>query len=69
MPSSLFPNQHQPTNNPFQIINEFKQFLKSGITEEKAKAILNEKLQSGELSEAKFEELKRQAQQLIQFLK
>mgnify|MGYP003289502751 CR=1 FL=1 len=66
MASSLFPNQQ---NNPFQIMSEFKKFLSSGITPEKAQQIINEKLQNGELSEDRLNELKNQAQQMLKLFR
>ncbi len=66
MASSLFPSQQ---NNPFQIMGEFKKFLSSGITPEKAQQIINEKIQSGELSEDRLNDLKNQAQQMIKLFR
>ena len=66
MASSLFPNQQ---NNPFQIMGEFKKFLSSGITPEKAQQIINDKIQSGELSEERLNDLKNQAQQMLKLFR
>jgi hypothetical protein len=46
------------------MIAEFKKFLSSGITPEKAKQTLMEKIKSGEMSQEQFEQLKAHAQQL-----
>ena len=65
MASSLFQNQarNQKTNNPIQMIAEFKKFLSSGITPQKAEQLVNEKINNGEMSREQFELLKAQAQQ------
>lgn len=53
----------QPTqSNPFQMISQFQQFAK-GMTPQQAQNILQQKLQSGELSQQQFDNLKEQAQQ------
>ena len=61
MPSSLFQNQqkNQMMNNPMQLIGEFKKFLSSGITPQKAEEIINEKIKNGEIIVG--EKAKRQA--------
>lgn len=66
MASSLFQNQqgNQMPNNPFKLIGEFKKFLSTGITPEKARQALMEKIKSGEMSQEQFENLKAQAQQI-----
>lgn len=59
-------NQKQiPQNNPMQLINEFQKFAK-GMTPEKAKQIIEQKIQNGEISSQQFEQMKQQA---IQFSK
>lgn len=70
MASSLFQNQvrSQKTNNPIQMITEFKKFLSTGITPEKAKQTLMEKIKSGEISQQQFEILKAQAQQMQEMI-
>lgn len=69
MPSSLFQNQNQPVRqNPLQMIAEFKKFAK-GMTPQQAEQEVNKLLQSGQMSQAQFEQLKQQAQSFLSFLK
>lgn len=65
MPSSLFQNQtkNPMKNSSIQLIGEFKKFLSSGITPQKAEEIIAEKIKNGEMSMDQFEQLKAQAQQ------
>lgn len=49
-------------NNPIQLINEFQKFAK-GMTPDKAKQILEQKIQNGEISSEQFEQMKQQAMQ------
>lgn len=59
-------NQKQiPQNNPMQLINKFQKFAKE-MTPEKAKQIIEQKIQNGEISSQQFEQMKQQA---IQFSK
>ena len=46
------------------MITEFKKFLSSGITPQKAEKIINEKIKDGSISQEQFEQLKIQAYQL-----
>ena len=55
-------------NNPLQMMNEFKKFMQSGITPQKAEQIVMEKLNSGAISHEQFENLKTQAQQIQNIL-
>lgn len=56
-------NQRQTQqNNPIQLINEFQKFAK-GMTPDKAKQILEQKIQNGEISSEQFEQMKQQAMQ------
>ena len=50
------------------MIAEFKKFAK-GMTPQQAEQEVKELLSSGKMSQAQFEQLKKQAQQFIQFLK
>ena len=52
------------TNNPLQLISEFKKFMANGITPEKAEQIVMQKLNNGELSKEQFEQAKMKAEQL-----
>ena len=55
-----------------QMMNEFKKFMQSGMTPQKAEQIVMEKLNSGAISHEQFENLKAQAQQfqnILGFLK
>lgn len=56
------------TNNPLQIISEFRKFAQ-GITPQGAKAEVEKLLQSGQMSKQQFEQLKNQAESLANFLK
>nr|DAV57929.1 MAG TPA: hypothetical protein [Caudoviricetes sp.] len=68
MPSSLFQNQNPQRQNPLQMIAEFKKFAKN-MSPQKAEELVKQKLQSGEMSQAQFEQLKQQAQSFLSFLK
>lgn len=50
------------------MIAQFKKFAQ-GMTPKKAEKIINQKLQSGEMSREQFESLKKQAQDFMAFLK
>lgn len=54
-------NTSQNQNNPFQIMQQFQQFVK-GMTPEQAQQIIMQKINSGEISKERFEEAKQQAQ-------
>lgn len=69
MASSLFRNlPPRRPNNPLQMIAEFKKFAQ-GMTPQKAEQEINRLLQSGQMSQQQFEQLKEQAQTFMQFLK
>lgn len=69
MPSSLFQNQNQtPKLNPLQMITEFKKFAQN-MSPQKAEELVKQKLQSGEMTKSQFENLKKQAQDFMTFLK
>lgn len=55
-------------NNPMQMIQQFNQF-KQQMMGRNPKAMVEEMLRTGRLSQAQFEQLKQQASQLQQFLK
>lgn len=59
--------QNHPTNNPLQLIRQFQEFSKS-MTPQRAEEIVKQKLQTGEMSQQQFEQLKNQAQQMAQML-
>ena len=54
--------KQQTQNNPFQMISQFQQFAR-GMSPQQAQNILYQKLQSGEMSQQQFDNLKQQAQQ------
>lgn len=60
--------QNPQQNNFLQMINQFKQFSQ-GMTPQKAEQIIKQKLQSGEMSQQQFEQLKQQAMELSKLLK
>lgn len=69
MASSLFRNlPPSRPNNPLQMLAEFKKFAR-GMTPQKAEQEINRLLQSGQMSQQQFEQLKEQAQTFMQFLK
>ena len=57
-----------PSNNPMQMIFEFRKFAQ-GMTPQGAKAQVEQLLQSGQMSQKQFEELKQQAESFAKFLK
>lgn len=63
-------NAQRPTmtNNPLQMISEFRKFAQ-GITPQGAKAEVEKLLQSGQISQQQFEQLKQQAESFAKFLK
>ena len=63
-------NAQRPTmtNNPLQMISEFRKFAQ-GITPQGAKAEVEKLLQSGQMSQQQFEQLKNQAENFVNFLK
>lgn len=52
-------------SNPFQQFQQFQQFAKN-MSPEEAKKMIEQKLQSGEISRQQFESAKQQAQQFAQ---
>lgn len=57
-----------PINNPLGMLSEFRKFAQ-GITAQDAKAQVERLLQSGEMTQQQFEQLKQQAESLAGFLK
>lgn len=57
-----------PSNNPMQILSEFRKFAQ-GMTPQGAKAEVERLLQSGQMSQQQFEKLKNQAENFANFLK
>lgn len=57
-----------PSNNPMQMLSEFRKFAQ-GMTPQGAKAQIEQLLQSGQMSQKQFEELKQQAESFAKFLK
>ncbi len=55
-------------NNPMQMLSEFRKFAQ-GMTPQNAKAEVEKLLQSGQMSQQQFEELKQQAESFAAFLK
>lgn len=55
-------------NNPMQMIQQFNQF-KQQMQGRNPKAMVEDMLRTGRLSQSQFEQLKQQASQLQQFLK
>ena len=65
----ILQNLNQSQGNMFQMLNNFKQFVKGGITPQKAKSIVEQKLNSGEISQTQLNSALQKAQSFIQFLK
>lgn len=57
-----------PNNNPMQMFSEFWKFAQ-GMTPQDAKAEVERLLQSGQMTQQQFEQLKQQAESFIKFLK
>lgn len=57
-----------PSNNPMQMLSEFRKFAQ-GMTPQGAKVQVEQLLQSGQMSQKQFEELKQQAESFAKFLK
>jgi hypothetical protein len=49
-------------NNPMRMLQQFQQFAK-GMSPQQAQQMIMQKVQSGEISQAQFENAKQQAQQ------
>lgn len=59
--------QSPPQSNPLAMVARFKEFAR-GMTPEHAKQLVEEKLRTGEMSQAQFEQLKSQAQDFMRLL-
>ncbi len=57
-----------PSNNPMQMLSEFRKFAQ-GMTPQGAKAEVERLLQSGQMTQQQFEQLKQQAESFAKFLK
>lgn len=57
-----------PSNNSMQMFSEFRKFAQ-GMTPQDAKAEVERLLQSGQMSQQQFEQLKQQAESFAKFLK
>lgn len=57
-----------PNNNPMQMFSEFRKFAQ-GMTPQDAKTEVERLLQSGQMTQQQFEQLKQQAESFIKFLK
>ena len=55
-------------NNPLAMIGEFRKFAR-GMTPQKAQQEIERLLQSGQMSQERFQQLQEQAKELAQFLK
>lgn len=55
-------------NNPLAMIGEFRKFA-AGMTPQKAQQEIEHLLQSGQMSQAQFQQLQEQAKEFMQFLK
>lgn len=55
-------------NNPLAMLGEFRKFAR-GMTPQKAQQEIEHLLQSGQMSQAQFQQLQEQAKEFMQFLK
>lgn len=55
-------------NNPLAMLGEFRKFAR-GMTPQKAQQEIERLLQSGQMSQAQFQQLQEQAKEFVQFLK
>lgn len=58
----------RPSNNPLAMIAEFRKFA-AGMTPQKAQQQIREMLADGRMSQDQFQQLQRQAQEFMKFLK
>lgn len=58
----------RPSNNPLAMIAEFRKFAAS-MTPQKAQQQIQEMLADGRMSRDQFQQLQRQAQEFMRFLK
>lgn len=55
-------------NNPLAMLGEFRKFAR-GVTPQQAQQEVERLLQSGQMSQAQFQQLQEQAKDFMQFLK
>lgn len=55
-------------NNPLAMFGEFRKFAR-GVTPQQAQQEVERLLQSGQMSQAQFQQLQEQAKEFVQFLK
>lgn len=55
-------------NNPLAMLGEFRKFAR-GVTPQQAQQEVESLLQSGQMSQAQFQQLQEQAKEFMQFLK
>lgn len=55
-------------NNPLAMLGEFRKFAR-GVTPQQAQQEIERLLQSGQMSQAQFQQLQEQAKEFVQFLK
>ena len=55
-------------NNPLAMLGVFRKFAR-GMTPQKAQQEIERLLQSGQMSQAQFQQLQEQAKEFVQFLK
>lgn len=58
----------RPSNNPLAMIAEFRKFA-AGMTPQRAQQQIQEMLADGRMSQDQFQQLRRQAQEFMRFLK
>lgn len=58
----------RPSNNPLAMIAEFRKFA-AGMTPQKAQQQIREMLADGRMSQDQFQQLQRQAQEFVRFLR
>ena len=54
-------------NNPLAMLGEFRKFAR-GVTPQQAQQEVERLLQSGQMSQAQFQQLQEQAKEFVQFL-
>lgn len=58
----------RPSNNPLAMIAEFRKFA-AGMTPQRAQQQIQEMLADGRMSQDQFQQLQRQAQEFVRFLR
>lgn len=67
-PMNQMLNRNPNSFNPLTAILEFKKFA-AGISPQQAKSIIEQKLQSGEISQDQYISMQDKAKELLKFLK